>query len=88
MPPKRVLPHPIRPLLFFRFECFLVAYFSSPDPLVLNAGKKVETDLAFGVSGDAALQDVDDFVGEFGDGTVAVRYGRRLEAIELVEFAI
>jgi hypothetical protein len=85
MPPQRILPHPLCAFALLGLERVRVADFARPDARVLYAGEQVEADFCGRVAGDAALEDGDDFVGEFRGGAGAVADGGGLEAVEFVE---
>lgn len=88
MPPERILKQPVAPLPLLPLQELGVAKLAGADAQVPAHGEEVEADLRGRVAGDAALQHVDDLRGEGLRGAGAVRDGRLLEAVELVEHAV
>lgn len=75
----------MRAPVFLLLKLFLVANFAGADTQVAHTSHEVEADFGGGVAGDAALEDRDNFGGEFGGFACAVGDGSGLQAVEFVE---
>ncbi len=85
MPPQRILPLPSSPLPPLPRQSLLIAYLGSSDPEIPTHGHEVEPHLLGWVAIDPRVEDGDDLLGEFVDGTWPMGDGVWLQAIELVE---
>jgi hypothetical protein len=86
--PKIILKLPFLALLVLGLKGFLISQLTGPDAFVLGDSEEIEADFVFGITGDSALEDGDELLGEFRLSAGAVRDGGTLEAIEFVELVV
>lgn len=85
MPPQRILPPPPIPLPPLRLQRLPIAHLARPHPRIRHHRQQIEAYLARRISPDAPLQHGNDLVRKVVEGAAAVRDGRGLQAVELVE---
>lgn len=88
VPAQSVFEAPLATLALLALQQLIVAKLPRPHAQVPTHGEQVEANLSRLVAGDAALQHLDHLGGELVLRAGAVRNGRGLQAVELVQRAV